>query len=416
MVTVTRISAHGRGAIGTIEVRGPGARQLLARHFSGTISSTRVRYGSFLDASGQVIDDGVVVPVPSLVGGTAAGLSGARLAEECFWTTLHGNPLLLQRWVEVLVASGAEPAPAKTGAAAAPSGDPHVDHSAADHSAADDSVTDDPLWGPPRNRIAAEAERLLPSARSWGALAFLAEQRETGLAAWCDAGQPTLAAVEAMLEVAPRGVSLFRPVRVVLAGAPNAGKSTLFNTFLGRRRVITHDTPGTTRDLISEEVLIGDYPVLLQDGAGIRETTDVVERSGVERVQAALVGADVVVWLRSAESVRPHDSERDRGDPSQPPRGLSVPVIEVVSKCDLLPDGTAAAQTAGLRFSANTGVGLSELRRTILLAAIGSSDVPAGAPCPFLPRHVGLLEEIRARQLRGDSIAATLDELRGRSE
>jgi len=90
-------------------------------------------------------------------------------------------------------------------------------------------------------------------------------------------------------------------VIVALAGPTNAGKSSLFNEILGYDRSIVHDRPGTTRDIVSERIIFEGTTVKLIDSAGIRDTDDTVEQSGIERTRAAVEGAHVVIWVTSAE-------------------------------------------------------------------------------------------------------------------
>src|SRR5690606_23112753 len=90
--------------------------------------------------------------------------------------------------------------------------------------------------------------------------------------------------------------SLARPL-VCLYGAPNAGKSTLFNALVGYERSITHEEPGTTRDYVSEVVQVDGFRFRLVDTAGIRETSDVVEERGVGMVQKLISEADLVISL-----------------------------------------------------------------------------------------------------------------------
>lgn len=90
-------------------------------------------------------------------------------------------------------------------------------------------------------------------------------------------------------------------VRVVLAGPPNAGKSTLLNVLVGREAAITAPTAGTTRDLIEAPVAIGGTAFVLTDTAGLRIGEEEIERIGVERAQAALAAADIILWLDATE-------------------------------------------------------------------------------------------------------------------
>jgi tRNA modification GTPase len=133
-------------------------------------------------------------------------------------------------------------------------------------------------------------------------------------------------------------------VRVVVAGPPNAGKSSLVNAIAGEERAIVTDVPGTTRDHIEVPLSLAGVPVLLTDTAGLRETADQVEAIGVARAGALAESADVLVWL---------------GQPSQAPRHPSL--ILVQPKADL---GAEAAPGA-LPVSSVTGQGIAPLLEAV---------------------------------------------------
>lgn len=114
---------------------------------------------------------------------------------------------------------------------------------------------------------------------------------------------------------------------VVLAGKPNAGKSTLLNLLLGYDRAIVSDEPGTTRDVLEETFLLDGVPLRLVDTAGLREAPGAIEREGVTRARALLAQADAVLYLIAAN------------DEDTPPEGACV----LRTKADLLPNGAAIA-------------------------------------------------------------------------
>ena len=144
----------------------------------------------------------------------------------------------------------------------------------------------------------------------------------------------------------PRVEPLKDGVRVVIAGPPNAGKSSLINAVAGEERVIVTDVPGTTRDHIEVPLSLGGVPLRLTDTAGLRETDDVVESIGVERAGRLVEAADVLVWL---------------GEPGEAPEHSGL--ILVHAKADLTERG---AQPAGsIAVSAVTGSGIAELLREI---------------------------------------------------
>jgi tRNA modification GTPase len=142
----------------------------------------------------------------------------------------------------------------------------------------------------------------------------------------------------------PRVEPLKDGVRIVVAGPPNAGKSSLLNAIAGQERAIVTDLPGTTRDHIEVPLAIAGVPVLLTDTAGLRETGDQVEAIGVARASALVAVADVVVWLGAPEDAPAH------------PR-----LLPVHAKADL-----GGAMAAGsIAVSAVTGHGLGELLERI---------------------------------------------------
>jgi tRNA modification GTPase len=120
-----------------------------------------------------------------------------------------------------------------------------------------------------------------------------------------------LAEIRHVLKDAPRGERLREGFTVAIAGAPNAGKSTLLNRLAEREVAIVSDIPGTTRDVIEVALDLNGVPVVLIDTAGIRETTDPIEIEGVKRARARAEAADLVLWLVDGETApAKHDPKR----------------------------------------------------------------------------------------------------------
>ena len=147
---------------------------------------------------------------------------------------------------------------------------------------------------------------------------------------------------------------------VVIAGPPNAGKSSLMNALLGERRAIVSDVPGTTRDSIEEWLDVGGWPVRLVDTAGLRETDDAIEGEGVERARELMSKADVVIRLIPAPLATPVSLSLLATSCGAAAGGF---VIDVISKCDLGARGERDA--GGLQVSSVTGEGLDALRGAI---------------------------------------------------
>ena len=145
---------------------------------------------------------------------------------------------------------------------------------------------------------------------------------------FCDGLVASIAAISARLDEAIRRAKEGKILRdgalVVIAGPPNAGKSSLLNALLGERRAIVSATPGTTRDSIEEWLDIDGWPVRLVDTAGLRETDDDIEGEGVARARDLMKKADIVLHLTPAD-----------GNPAGGTCGTGA-VIEVLSKCDLI--------------------------------------------------------------------------------
>jgi tRNA modification GTPase len=150
----------------------------------------------------------------------------------------------------------------------------------------------------------------------------------------------------------PRAEPLKDGVRVVIAGPPNAGKSSLLNAITGQERAIVTDIPGTTRDHIDVPLALDGIPLRLTDTAGLRESTEIVERIGVERAERLTSTADVLLWLGDPDRAPPHPN-----------------LIRVHSKCDL--DERETAPAGSLAVSAVTGAGLAELAASIVAQARG---------------------------------------------
>jgi tRNA modification GTPase len=146
----------------------------------------------------------------------------------------------------------------------------------------------------------------------------------------------------------PRAEPLKDGVRVVVAGPPNAGKSSLINAIAGEERAIVTDIPGTTRDHIEVPLALGGVPVLLTDTAGLREAEDQVEAIGIERAGRLVEGADVLVWL---------------GDPADAPAHSRL--IHVHPKSDLHGEGP----NGSVSVSSLTGEGLRPLLERIAAEA-----------------------------------------------
>ena len=187
-----------------------------------------------------------------------------------------------------------------------------------------------------------------------------------------------MARTSRLLDTADDGRILREGVRVAIAGLPNAGKSSLLNRLLGMERAIVNEQPGTTRDTIEETACLRGILFRLTDTAGLRETSDPVEREGVARSGRAIENADLVLHIVDATSPAPSPSLHEKE-------------ILVVNKIDLLSlAASIPAHACGI--SSKTGEGLPALVDA-MIQATGIGQLAAGDSLAAInSRHKTLLE------------------------
>jgi tRNA modification GTPase len=190
--------------------------------------------------------------------------------------------------------------------------------------------------------------------------------------------------------------------QVAILGAPNAGKSSLFNALLGAARAIVTDVPGTTRDLITERVDIGGLAVALVDTAGLRDAADAIEAEGVARARQAQQVASLAIIVVDGSAPLSEEGRSVIRD-VRPPR------VIVASKADLprvWSDEDAGLDAAcAVAVSALTGSGMDDLRRAIV-RALTSRDELRDPPAVTNVRHLALVDRAH------DALARSIDALR----
>ena len=154
-----------------------------------------------------------------------------------------------------------------------------------------------------------------------------------------------------LLKTAPEGERLSEGALLVIAGRPNAGKSSLFNALLGTERAIVTEIPGTTRDAIEAHAVIEGFPFRLVDTAGLRDADERIERLGIEVSKKYLAGADLIVFCE----------ERDEPTRAAFLAEITAPIVVVRTKADLGGEGVSVV----------SGRGLPELKRRLAEVAFG---------------------------------------------
>ena len=207
-----------------------------------------------------------------------------------------------------------------------------------------------------------------------------------------------LAAISAHL-ADRRGERLRDGVRVVIAGPPNVGKSSLLNALARRDVAIVSEEAGTTRDVIEVHLDLGGIPVILTDTAGIREAQGRVEAVGIDRALARVEDADIVLWLADATDPA-RTTMQGLGAFKREHAQAKTVEIAVMNKLDLAQDVQNALPDEALAVSAKTGEGLDLLVARLETEAESAAGQGAGAPLMTRARHRTELEAAQAALAR----------------
>ncbi len=193
-------------------------------------------------------------------------------------------------------------------------------------------------------------------------------------------------AINELLHFEQLGLHLLEPRTILLCGPPNSGKSSLMNSLLGFQRVIVHDSPGTTRDLIIENSAVMGLPVRFVDSAGIRETDNSIENAGIEAAKRAMLEADLALvlidlttgWTMQHEEIVKH---------------LRQPYWLVGTKADTLPEQASHQELRyKLAIDCRTPTTIAPLLRELEQFLLPPLWKP-GQAVPFRPRHIQWLRQ-----------------------
>ena len=176
------------------------------------------------------------------------------------------------------------------------------------------------------------------------------------------------------------GRHLTTPWRVVVAGAPNVGKSSLVNALAGFQRSIVSATPGTTRDVVTTRIALDGWPVELADTAGLRTAAESLEEQGIQQARHTLAAADLCLWVLDATA-----------EPVWPDAAAGA-LLLAVNKTDAPPAWDLAKAAGALHVSARTGAGLAELCAAMAQRLVPDPPLP-GAAVPFMPCLAAAIEE-----------------------
>lgn len=212
-----------------------------------------------------------------------------------------------------------------------------------------------------------------------------------------------LSAVKSKLQAlqigAKHGKILRDGIHLVLAGAPNVGKSSLLNRLAGEEVAIVTSVAGTTRDRVKESITLDGVPIHIIDTAGLRETADMVEAMGIERSWEAIRMADLVIFLTDPDSGE--DGLKERILEQIPAK---CPVLEVFNKADLISPESSKWTNRSILISAKTGEGIDGLKQKIL-EAVGWAGPQEGSILSRR-RHLDCLERASEHIAKSEEFAA----------
>ncbi|MEM1231327.1 MAG: tRNA uridine-5-carboxymethylaminomethyl(34) synthesis GTPase MnmE [Pseudomonadota bacterium] len=373
-------TAPGQGGVGIVRLSGAGVHAMGAALFSGTLSHRQLSYGVVRDATGAVLDQVM-----------ATRFDGPRsfTGEDVVEIHGHGGPVVLGQIVaacQVLGARLARPGEfseraflndkldlaqaeaiadlISAGSAAAARGALRSLRGA--FSARVDDLAEQLLW----LRTYVEATLDFPDEEDVDHLATaqfperLAQARRT---------------LASLLTESARGQQLTEGVQIALVGPPNVGKSSLLNALAAEDRAIVSDVPGTTRDLLEFDLVLGGLPIRVVDTAGLRASEDPVEQEGVRRALARASEIDLLVVVSAPQA---------RLGPEHRQALSGLPQLEVWNKADL-PGALEDRAASGVPVSALTGQGVDDLVNAIHQAVGYGADA---APFSARARHIEALE------------------------
>jgi tRNA modification GTPase len=352
-MTVRVLTPPGTGAIATVAVVGPqawAAVRAVFRPVKGTLPELPPLHRVYFGTLGEGGDEVVV---------------GVRELDPEPWVEVHchGGRRVV-RWVVELLESASRD---REGA-----GEHHPAPSRSRLVNAPDPRALDPLTRAATLRTAAILLDQLNGAFAEAVSAILADLPNT------------LPPLQRLAALATLGRRLVDPPRVVIAGPPNVGKSSLLNALAGYQRSIVSPTAGTTRDVVGVELAFDGWPVRVSDTAGLRDAGEHLEAAGIQLAERELTTADVVVWVTDATDPTPVWAPHD----------FAGRLISVMNKCDQ-PCAWGEPPAAVLKVSAATGEGVP-----VLIAGVVRKLYPVvprpGEAVPFTPALCDLIERAAA--------------------
>ncbi|NMM13820.1 MAG: tRNA uridine-5-carboxymethylaminomethyl(34) synthesis GTPase MnmE [Rhodoferax sp.] len=399
-------TAPGRGAVGIVRVSGSNIGALIQALFARPLKPREATYTAFLDRTGLAIDQGLALYFPAPHSFTG---------EDVLELQAHGGPVVLQLLLARCLEAAAELEPLRQtprlpGLRVALPGEfseraflnDKIDLTQAE-AIADliDASTEAAARSASRSLSGAFSQEIHSLRDALIQLRMLVEatldfpEEEIDFLRKADAhGQLSKLqqSLQTVLQRARQGALLREGIKVVIAGQPNAGKSSLLNALAGAELAIVTPVAGTTRDKVQQTIQIEGVPVHVIDTAGLRDSEDEIEKIGIARAWDAIETADAVLFLHDLTRRDAIDYIVDDAVIAEalaqklPP---SVPIIDLWNKADAV---ATLSVDGGLTLSAKTGAGLDVLRHKLLEVA-GWQSAPEGVYIAR-ERHLQALRQV----------------------
>ncbi|MEE4249490.1 MAG: tRNA uridine-5-carboxymethylaminomethyl(34) synthesis GTPase MnmE [Alcanivoracaceae bacterium] len=363
-------TAPGKGGIGIVRLSGAGA-SAIAKHVlpeGTTLLPRHAHFSPFIGPDKEQIDEGIVLFFPG---------PNSFTGEDVIEFQGHGGPVILDQVVRQCIAHGARHANAGEFSLRAYLND-RIDLTQAEAIAdlidAGSEAAAKAAMHSLQGDFSKEVNRLIDALiqlRMYVEAAIDFPEEEIDFLS--DGKVSTdlnnlIITTERVLATARQGRLLREGMTVVIAGRPNAGKSSLLNALAGHDAAIVTDIAGTTRDVLRETIQIDGMPINIIDTAGLRESPDVVEREGIRRAWAEIERADILLVLADASQTKPHISSLADVLPDDEARlaRLDVPMLLVLNKTDLVDQSQLPkADMENIAISAKNGTGIDQLREKL---------------------------------------------------
>lgn len=344
----------GRGSVGIVRVSGPLVLSISKRVLQTQAHPRQIHYGPFFDATDTVLDQGLALYFKA---------PNSFTGEDILELQAHGSPVVLDQLVKTICAYGAriaEPGEFSKRAFLNDKMDLAQAEAIADLISAESQQAAKAamrsLQGEFSKQIQVLVEELIQLRVYVEAAIDFPEEEVDFLAVSSirERLEQVRQAVQSVLNRAHQGAFLREGIQLVIAGKPNAGKSSLLNCFTGQETAIVTDIPGTTRDVLRAFIQLDGIPIHLIDTAGLRTTTDPIEQEGVRRARQEIEKADIILQVFDAR-------ESESEELSFP---KNIPLLKVYNKVDLL-DKVPVAQNHVVYISATQHRGIDQLKHQI---------------------------------------------------